>query len=97
MSIAGLTRIIPNFLNRCSSPFLKSVSPVQATVTENAADLRPGGLFSIITRSIIRVHFPRPSERKRIKRHGWNARMKTASGRRVLMNRILKGRFVYSH
>lgn len=57
----------------------------------------PGGLFEVITRTKIRCHFPRPSEYKRITRHGWLARMSTKSGRRVVMNRILKGKWVYTH
>ncbi|XP_059486438.1 large ribosomal subunit protein bL34m [Neocloeon triangulifer] len=45
----------------------------------------------------IRCHFPRPNEAKRIRRHGWKKRMSTLNGRKILMNRILKGRFVLSH
>lgn len=45
----------------------------------------------------VREHFPRPNERKRINRHGWNKRMSTPAGRRILMRRILKGRHVLSH
>ncbi|KAF7286609.1 hypothetical protein GWI33_004648 [Rhynchophorus ferrugineus] len=59
--------------------------------------ITPGGMYNVITRGVIRDHFPRPSEKKRVKRHGWRQRMSTAAGRRVLMNRILKGRFIYSH
>ncbi|XP_056641023.1 39S ribosomal protein L34, mitochondrial [Diorhabda sublineata] len=97
MNIVGLTRYVPNILSRCTSSVWNSVAPFHFFNVSKAVDHRPGGLFGMITRSVIRVHFPRPSERKRIKVHGWNARMKTAAGRRVLMNRILKGRFVYSH
>ena len=45
----------------------------------------------------VRCHFPKPREVKRIKVHGWDARMATEGGRRVLMRRILKGRYVLSH
>ncbi|XP_065348812.1 large ribosomal subunit protein bL34m [Cloeon dipterum] len=45
----------------------------------------------------IRCHFPRPSEIKRVRRHGWKKRMSTLAGRKIIMNRILKGRFVLSH
>ncbi|KAF4522898.1 hypothetical protein B566_EDAN012056 [Ephemera danica] len=45
----------------------------------------------------VRDHFPRPNERRRINRHGWNKRMATVAGRRILMRRILKGRHVLSH
>ncbi|XP_033323024.1 mitochondrial ribosomal protein L34 [Megalopta genalis] len=50
-----------------------------------------------LNRTSMRYHFPRPNERRRIKRHGWYARMATPSGRRILMRRILKGRHVLSH
>ena len=53
--------------------------------------------YTIPVRTNIRCHFPRPSEVKRIRRHGWKARMATPAGRRVLMRRILKGRHVLSH
>ncbi|KYB26079.1 large ribosomal subunit protein bL34m [Tribolium castaneum] len=56
-----------------------------------------GGLYETSIRTIMRNHFPRPNERRRILRHGWKKRMETPAGRRVLMNRILKGRWVYSH
>ena len=45
----------------------------------------------------VRIFFPRPSEIKRIKKHGWKHRLSTPSGRSVLMRRILKGRHVLSH
>nr|XP_022905023.1 39S ribosomal protein L34, mitochondrial [Onthophagus taurus] len=57
----------------------------------------PGGLFTVSVRNVIRCHFPRPSERKRVKRHGFLKRMQTFGGQRVLMRRILKGKHVYSH
>uniref|UniRef100_A0A4P6D9U4 Large ribosomal subunit protein bL34m n=3 Tax=Rhodnius TaxID=13248 RepID=A0A4P6D9U4_RHOPR len=44
-----------------------------------------------------RCYFPRPNETMRIKKHGWDHRMSTEGGRKVLMNRILKGRHVLSH
>ncbi|KAF5288694.1 hypothetical protein FQR65_LT11959 [Abscondita terminalis] len=57
----------------------------------------PGGIYNTLVRYNIRNHFPRPSERKRIKVHGWKKRMSTQGGQRVLMRRILKGSYVYSH
>lgn len=45
----------------------------------------------------VRCHFPKPREVKRINVHGWNTRMATEGGRRVLMRRILKGRYALSH
>ncbi|XP_076657865.1 mitochondrial ribosomal protein L34 [Halictus rubicundus] len=55
-------------------------------------------LWSVtLSRTKIRYHFPHPNERRRIKRHGWFARMATLGGRKILMRRILKGRHVLSH
>ncbi|KAH8314506.1 hypothetical protein KR059_010964 [Drosophila kikkawai] len=45
----------------------------------------------------VRCHFPKPKEVKRINVHGWDTRMSTPEGRRVLMRRILKGRHDLSH
>ncbi|KAL0124365.1 hypothetical protein PUN28_006294 [Cardiocondyla obscurior] len=51
----------------------------------------------IFTRNRMRYHFPHPNERKRIKKHGWLARLATPSGRKILQRRILKGKHVLSH
>ncbi|PRD28548.1 UNVERIFIED_CONTAM: mRpL34 [Trichonephila clavipes] len=48
-------------------------------------------------RTNVRRHWPRPSERKRIRRSGYEKRLSTPGGRAILMRRILKGRFVLSH
>ncbi|XP_011703227.1 PREDICTED: 39S ribosomal protein L34, mitochondrial [Wasmannia auropunctata] len=48
-------------------------------------------------RNRMRYHFPHPSETKRIKRHGWFARLATPNGRKILQRRILKGKHVLSH
>ncbi|TGZ49292.1 Uncharacterized protein DBV15_03086 [Temnothorax longispinosus] len=45
----------------------------------------------------MRYHFPHPNERRRIKRHGWSARLSTPNGRKILQRRILKGKHVISH
>ncbi|XP_076364701.1 mitochondrial ribosomal protein L34 isoform X2 [Tachypleus tridentatus] len=45
----------------------------------------------------VRNHFPRPSEYRRVKRHGYKTRLSTAAGRRIIMRRILKGRHVLTH
>ncbi|XP_066251732.1 uncharacterized protein mRpL34 [Euwallacea similis] len=87
---------LPTELGHISSNFHSVASAVQES-THISSALRITSLFSIISRSNVRFHFPRPSERKRVKRHGFKARLSTPSGRRVLMNRILKGRWVYSH
>ncbi|XP_037080096.1 39S ribosomal protein L34, mitochondrial-like isoform X2 [Pollicipes pollicipes] len=48
-------------------------------------------------RTGMRVHFPRPREVKRLRAHGWKTRLQSASGRRIIMRRMLKGRHVLSH
>ncbi|KAJ9599266.1 hypothetical protein L9F63_010268 [Diploptera punctata] len=53
--------------------------------------------FTTTVRTNVRCHLPRPSERKRIKKHGWKKLMSTPSGRKTIMRRILKGRHVVSH
>lgn len=56
-----------------------------------------GAWGRVFVRTKARCYFPRPCEYKRIKRHGWKARLATAGGRRVIMRRILKGRHVLTH
>lgn len=57
-----------------------------------------GGAWSLISvRTIIRNKFPRAKEGKRIKISGWDKRMSTPGGRRVILRRILKGRHVLTH
>lgn len=69
--------------------------PAISVATEAPA---AGGAWSTISvRTIIRNHFPRAKETKRIKVHGWEKRMSTPEGRRVIMRRILKGRHVLTH
>ncbi|XP_017770085.1 PREDICTED: uncharacterized protein LOC108557886 [Nicrophorus vespilloides] len=92
-----LTRLLPALSNVRSSVMVASQSTFHSLAIPVSRDARPGGLFSLSIRNVIRCHFPRPSERKRIKRHGWEKRMSTPEGRRVLMRRILKGKHVYSH
>lgn len=55
-------------------------------------------LFSFTSiRTKVRCYFPRPNEVRRVRRHGWETRMSTPNGRKVIMRRMLKGRFVLSH
>ncbi|CAH0399412.1 unnamed protein product [Chilo suppressalis] len=48
-------------------------------------------------RTKVRCYFPRPNEVRRVRRHGWETRMSTHNGRKIIMRRILKGRYVLSH
>lgn len=69
-------------------------SMAQATAPPPSA----GGAWSLISvRTNIRNHFPKPREIKRITLHGFNKRMSTPSGRRIIMRRILQGRQILSH
>ncbi|XP_060532666.1 uncharacterized protein LOC132705797 [Cylas formicarius] len=93
-----ILRLLQNALHSSKQPLALGASNFHSLVpNSNPGVLTGANLFSIPSRSVIRVHFPRPSETKRIKRHGWRKRMSTPAGRRILMNRILKGRWVYSH
>ncbi|KAL3270854.1 hypothetical protein HHI36_021372 [Cryptolaemus montrouzieri] len=57
-------------LAKIASNFLKKSLAIP-TVT-NEVSVRPaGGIFDVFTRNIIRNHFPKPSETKRIRRHGF--------------------------
>lgn len=83
---------------RCvGTRLLGFTSNFHSLAVENSVLSKPGGLFNIAVRYNIRNHFPRPSERKRIKRHGWNKRMSTQGGQRIIMRRILKGKHVLTH
>ncbi|XP_045616280.2 large ribosomal subunit protein bL34m [Procambarus clarkii] len=86
--------LVPQALARTPTPVfsLGSAAPADTLLLPTQ-----GGYGGVIGRTVIRDHFPRPNERKRILRHGWKQRMSTPSGRKILMRRILKGRHVYSH
>nr|CAD7456181.1 unnamed protein product [Timema tahoe] len=73
------------------------VHSITSVLTNNLLQVREGIWSLMPVRTKIRVYFPRPNERRRIKRHGWNARMSTPAGRKILMNRILKGKRILSH
>ncbi|XP_011159187.1 39S ribosomal protein L34, mitochondrial isoform X1 [Solenopsis invicta] len=83
--ISGLFQSLPRASNQLSS----------TSVTVTPVIWSPWNLTFI--RNRMRYHFPHPSETKRIKKHGWFARLATPSGRRILQRRILKGKHVLSH
>lgn len=75
-----------------------SVSLMHSMVQTSPTTPVAGGSWSLISiRTNVRDHFPRPNEAKRIVKHGYHKRMSTANGRRIIMRRILRGRFVLSH
>ncbi|KAJ0175053.1 hypothetical protein K1T71_009194 [Dendrolimus kikuchii] len=68
-----------------------------STTAPNTTLVKPE-VFSLSSiRTKVRCYFPRPNEVRRIRRHGWAYRMSTPNGRRVIMRRLLKGRYVLSH
>ncbi|RLU25295.1 hypothetical protein DMN91_003388 [Ooceraea biroi] len=85
-------------IGRVVSGILQSLP--RATISSQPGSLTPA-LWNpwnlTFVRNIIKYNFPRASERKRIKTHGWLARMATPGGRKILMRRILKGKHVLSH
>ncbi|GJQ80662.1 hypothetical protein Trydic_g9246 [Trypoxylus dichotomus] len=99
MSILGrfLPALTTNFRQSACNSLIPKANFHIITQGGTQPNSKIGGLFDIFTRNIIRCHFPRPSERKRIKKHGYWKRMSTETGRRVIMRRILKGRHVLSH
>ncbi|XP_029050255.1 39S ribosomal protein L34, mitochondrial isoform X2 [Osmia bicornis bicornis] len=76
-------------------PRLASFGQISSSITNSPSITNQWSLT--LSRTIMRYHFPRPNERRRIKRQGWHARMSTPGGRRILMRRILKGKYVLSH
>ncbi|XP_065167559.1 large ribosomal subunit protein bL34m [Atheta coriaria] len=95
-----LTRLVPGFLRSGSMAMCApstSVVPVMNITQSLTETVKSFAFFGQSIRTVIRCHFPRPSERKRIKRHGYKKRMSTPEGRRILMRKILKGCFVLSH
>ncbi|XP_027211766.2 uncharacterized protein mRpL34 [Penaeus vannamei] len=103
-AVGGCLSACRTLFTRPQFPSSVALTPTPAPVFSvgggaGSALLAPclGLLGAVSGRTNVRNHFPRPSEVKRVKRHGWKARMATLSGRKVLMRRILKGRHVYSH
>ncbi|XP_014367446.1 39S ribosomal protein L34, mitochondrial [Papilio machaon] len=66
-------------------------------VPSSNALVKPDSFLLTAVRTKVRCYFPRPNEVRRVRRHGWNARISTPNGRRIIMRRLLKGRFVLSH
>ncbi|XP_033211546.1 39S ribosomal protein L34, mitochondrial [Belonocnema kinseyi] len=85
-----LFNAIPSFVGKQMCPTLNAAPSL-------SNQLINGGCNLITIRTNIRYFFPRPNEVRRIRRHGWHARMATLGGRKVIMRRILKGRHVLAH
>ncbi|XP_052867753.1 39S ribosomal protein L34, mitochondrial [Anopheles cruzii] len=79
-------------------PKLPSVPFIGANVANTVTETTAGGAWGLLlSRTVMRNHFPRARETKRVRVHGWLKRMSTPAGRRILMRQILKGKHVLSH
>lgn len=97
-SVTPLSQLAGRNTLQQSHPVLGQPVTHQLCRSEISKHLQGNGAWGyIFVRTNVRCHFPRPSEFKRIKRHGLKVRMSTAAGRRIIMRRILKGRHVLSH
>lgn len=83
--------IFVHLLVFCSRLAFQPISGLTAVINQSRSISLTTALANV------RCHFPRPNEIKRIKRHGWKTRLSTKDGRRILMRRILKNRYVLSH
>uniref|UniRef100_A0A131XS37 Large ribosomal subunit protein bL34m n=1 Tax=Hyalomma excavatum TaxID=257692 RepID=A0A131XS37_9ACAR len=90
--MSSLTSLV-GAAGRCLNAICKGLS------AQSAQLLQPLNVSSDLQQVRNHVHrfFPRPSEHKRITKHGFKQRISTKSGRRVLFRRMLKGRHVLSH
>lgn len=79
-----------------SSLALPAAAPGSMAVAETGLTAG-GGWATIFNRTNVRNNFPRAKETKRIRTHGWEKRLQSEGGRRIIMRRILKGRHVLSH
>ncbi|XP_050350371.1 39S ribosomal protein L34, mitochondrial [Nymphalis io] len=78
---------------KCVTQTIQSFGHVSPTTSL----VKPENPLLSLIRTKVRCYFPRPNEVRRVRRHGWNARMSTPNGRRIIMRRFLKGRHVLSH
>ncbi|KAL0870670.1 hypothetical protein ABMA27_005617 [Loxostege sticticalis] len=78
--------------------FIRQGLHVASSISANTTSLVQPESFSLSSiRTKVRCYFPRPNEVRRVRRHGWNTRMSTPNGRRVILRRLLKGRHVLTH
>ncbi|XP_047029407.1 large ribosomal subunit protein bL34m isoform X2 [Helicoverpa armigera] len=70
---------------------------VASTMMPATSLVKPDCFSLSSIRTNVRCYFPRPNEVRRVNRHGWKTRMSKPNGRKVIMRRLLKGRFVLSH
>lgn len=68
-----------------------------SAVTSSISLVKPDCFSLSSVRTKVRCYFPRPNEVRRVRRHGWETRMSTNNGRKIIMRRLLKGKFVLTH
>lgn len=89
------------FTSQIQQPYrgLSTLLLGRPAVVENPGGIlqSPSPTFLTPVRTHIRIHFPRAKESIRVRRHGWKKRMETPAGRKIIMRRILKGRYILSH
>ncbi|CAD0202282.1 unnamed protein product [Chrysodeixis includens] len=77
--------------------FVRQTLQVASSITPASNLVQPDSFALTSIRNKVRCYFPRPNEVRRVRRHGWETRMSTTNGRKVIMRRLLKGRFVLTH
>ncbi|XP_075979901.1 mitochondrial ribosomal protein L34 [Anticarsia gemmatalis] len=77
--------------------FITQRLQVASNVVSAGSLVKPEGFLLSSIRTKVRCYFPRPNEVRRVRRHGWETRMSTHNGRKIIMRRMLKGRFVLTH
>ncbi|KAJ8714648.1 hypothetical protein PYW07_002873 [Mythimna separata] len=76
---------------------IRQTLQVASTISPATSIVKPDSFLLSSVRTKVRCYFPRPNEVRRVNRHGWKTRISTPNGRRIIMRRLLKGRFVLSH
>ncbi|RXG71891.1 50S ribosomal protein L34 [Armadillidium vulgare] len=97
---ASLTRVFDNLILQCPICFLNIMNTF-GNLLRFPIKLNLGNIFRSSS-TAVRAHglfhrFQNPSELKRIRKHGYKARLRTKAGREIIMRRILKGRHCLTH
>ncbi|XP_026741078.1 39S ribosomal protein L34, mitochondrial [Trichoplusia ni] len=90
-----MSGVIANILQPLK--FVRQTLQIASSMTPASSLVKPDNFSLSSIRNKVRCYFPRPNEVRRVRRHGWETRMSTPNGRKVIMRRLLKGRFVLTH
>ncbi|CAB3244779.1 unnamed protein product [Arctia plantaginis] len=88
---------MPGIISTIFQPLRFVRQSLQVASTFTPGLVKPDCHLLSSVRTKVRCYFPRPNEVRRVRRHGWETRISTPNGRKVVMRRLLKGRFVLSH